>query len=79
MLVCCAAALLCGCSDSPRDKQGRLVAEKNETCADEFIMHNDGMVYRFKYVVIDGHEYLLGRHDRGICVTHSPKCECKKW
>ena len=29
-----------------------------------------------QYVVIDGHEYLFVRHDRGGGITHSPKCDC---
>lgn len=30
------------------------------------------------YVVIDGHEYLFVRYERGLGMTHSPKCSCVK-
>ena len=30
------------------------------------------------YVEIDGHEYLCVNYDRGLGMTHSPKCSCVK-
>ena len=81
MLVCCAASmLLCGCDSSERDKHGRLIAERDtrDTEDNSFIVKDYGSIIRFKYVIVDKHEYLISTFDRGIGVTHSPNCQCGK-
>ena len=79
MLVCCAAALLlCGCGSSERDKQGRLIADRDVEDSNSFIVKDYGNIIRFKYVIVDKHEYLISTHDRGIGITHSPNCQCGK-
>ena len=75
-----AIGLLCfliGCSESPRNDEGNYVAEKDEN--NEFhirIGKGNGERY-FRYVEVDGHEYLVmdGTHKSGL--THSPKCNCQ--
>ena len=67
---------MCGCGSSPTDNVGRLVAEESKQKAKTFVITDYGRVYDFKYVVIDKHEYLVSTFDRGIGLTHSPKCWC---
>ena len=78
MLVCCITLLLCGCGSSERDKQGRLIADRDVEDSNSFIVKDYGNIIRFKYVIVDKHEYLISTHDRGIGITHSPNCQCGK-
>ena len=71
--------LLCGCiPSSPTDKSGRLVAEQDKNNKNVFIIENNGMKIMFRYIIIDKHEYIISIYDRGIGLTHSPKCQCNK-
>ena len=79
MLVCCAASmLLCGCDSSERDKNGKLIAERDAEDSNRFIVKDYGNVITFTYVIVDKHEYLMSTHDRGIGIAHSPNCQCRK-
>lgn len=77
IIAACMLAML-GCSSSERDKQGRLIAECDTEDSNSFIVKDYGNIIRFKYVIVDKHEYLISTYDRGIGITHSPKCACIK-
>ena len=67
-------ALACGCGSGPVDGHGRIVAEERD---DEFVILIGGNRTYFRYVVIDGHEYLMMNPRTAYPgVTHSPKCPC---
>lgn len=77
LAILAASLVLCGCEVSERDKYNRFVAEKDVERANEFIIKDPNRgIHRFNYAVIDGHEYILCHHDRGIGISHSPKCHC---
>ena len=69
--------LLVGCSESPVDENGRYISYKSGNSFVVKIGKGNGD-YTFRYVVVDGHEYLMmsGTHRSGL--THSPKCGCLK-
>ena len=67
------------------DKQGRPVAVQNKTDKTDSAAEKNCYYFEFnhlpvtlKYVMFDGHEYVVARSDRGLGITHSPRCECKK-
>ena len=67
------------------DKQGRPVAVQNKTDETDSAVEKNCYYFEFnhlqvtlKYVMFDGHEYIVARSDRGIGIAHSPRCECKK-
>ena len=69
---------ICGCyRESPVDKSGRRIAEQDPQSQNEFKMHDVGCEYRFRYITVDGHEYLLCLFDRGVGMSYSPKCQCQ--
>ena len=84
IVKCAAAAMLAmlmhGCGSSERDAEGRLVASKLEgpDNASAFTLVECGVPYTFRYVVVDEHEYVICTHDRGVGISHSPRCQCRK-
>ena len=76
-----AIGLLCflvGCSESPVDESGRHVAKRSGTNEFNMVMFPGNGEQTFRYIMVDGHEYLVmtGCHRSGL--THSPKCPCLK-
>ena len=76
-----AIGLLCflvGCSESPVDESGRHVAERSGTNEFNAFLSPGNGIWTFRYVMVDGHEYIImsGPHRSGL--THSPKCQCQK-
>ena len=65
-----------GCSESPVDENGRPIAERNGTNEFKAVLYPGSGEWTFRYIMIDGHEYLvmIGCHRSGL--THSPKCPC---
>jgi len=62
MVVILVAALLAGCMK--QDEKGRTIYPLNSSA--------------MRYIVFDGHEYVMyDAYNRGS-VCHSPKCECRK-
>ena len=66
------------------DEQGRPIAvqkqiEKTISTAEKnrYCFKFDYMQVTLKYVMFDGHEYVAVRNEKGIGITHSPRCECK--
>ncbi len=68
--------LLIGCSESLVDESGRHVAERSGTNEFNMVLCPGTGEWTFRYIMVDGHEYLLmtGCHRSGL--THSPKCPC---
>jgi len=68
--------LLLGCSESPRNENGHHVAEKTSDGFSIRLAPGSGD-WTFKYIEVDGHEFLvmMGTHRSGF--THSPKCKCQ--
>ena len=64
-----------GCSESPVNESGKHIAERSETNKFEVVLC-PGWKLTFRYIMVDGHEYLMmyGTHRSGL--THSPKCQC---
>ena len=67
------------------DEQGRPVAvqkqtEKTLSAAEKncYRFELNGMPVTLKYVMFDGHEYVVARRHRCFGITHSPRCECRK-
>ena len=79
-IVLAACLMMCGCGSSERDAEGRLVASKIEglDTASEFTLVECGVPYTFRYAVVDEHEYVICTHDRGVGISHSPRCQCRK-
>ena len=65
--------LLIGCSDSPKNEKGVLLAEKD---GNEYSLTLSGTRLYLRYVQIDEHEYLWMRGPYMGSITHSPKCPC---
>ena len=75
-----------GCvPESKIDEQGRPVAVQKQT--ERTLSAAEKNCYRFelngvqvtlKYVMFDGHEYVVARRHTGFGITHSPRCECRK-
>lgn len=86
IVVSILAALLAGCiPESKVDEQGRPVAvQKNvdKSCSTKekntYYFDFNSLPVVVKYAVIDGHEYVVARSDRGLGITHSPRCKCGK-
>ena len=57
-----------GCDRPETDKQGRHVFKPNKYTG----------LGTFKYIIFDGHEYVMfsNYNQGGIC--HSPKCSCRR-
>ena len=80
------AAMLAGCMpECKTDEKGRPVAvqkqtEKTSPAAEKncYYFEFNNLPVILKYVMFDGHEYIVARSDRGLGITHSPKCECRK-
>lgn len=80
------ALFYAGCvPESKVDKQGRPVAvqksiDKTDSAAEKncYYFKFNNLPVTLKYVMFDGHEYVVARSDRGLGITHSPKCECRK-
>jgi hypothetical protein len=70
--------LLIGCSESPVDESGRHVAERSGTNEFNMVLVPGNGEQTFRYIMVDGHEYLVmtGCYRSGL--THSPKCPCHK-
>ena len=84
-LIVIAGSMICGCSyETKIDDQGRPVAvqEQSEKISsavkNNYHFNFDTLPVRLKYVMFDGHEYVVARSDRGLGITHSPRCSCKK-
>ena len=75
-----------GCvPESKIDEQGRPVAVQKQTekalsAAEKncYYFEFNGLQVILKYVMFDGHEYVVARRNRSFGITHSPRCECKK-
>lgn len=75
-----------GCvPESKIDEQGRPVAVQKQTekalsAAEKncYYFEFNGMLVTLKYVMFDGHEYVVAKRGSGFGITHSPRCECKK-
>lgn len=67
---------LVGCSKSPVDESGRHIAERRGTNEFNVVLFPGGGESRFRYIMVDGHEYIVmtGCYRSGL--THSPKCPC---
>ena len=86
IVVSVLAAMLAGCIPKSKvDKQGRPVAVQKKV--DKPCLAKEKNTYYFdfnnlpvvvKYVVIDSHEYVVARSDRGLGIAHSPRCKCGK-
>ena len=75
LLTLAVSLCLVGCTESQRERneKGQLkfaIGEKMPTSALKF--------WTPTYIEIDGHEYLAIDYDRGLGLTHSPKCSCLK-
>ena len=70
--------LIIGCSESPVDESGKHVAKRSGANEFNMVMFPGNGEQTFRYVMVDGHEYLVmtGCHRSGL--THSPKCQCLK-
>jgi hypothetical protein len=75
-LLAIGLCLLIGCSESPRNAEGNLMAEKDDHNEFHIRLGNGNGEWYFRYIEVDGHEYLImtGTHRSGL--THSPKCPC---
>ena len=67
------------------DEQGRPVAvqkqtEKTLSAAEKncYRFEFNGLQVTLKYVMFDGHEYVVARRHRCFGITHSPRCKCRK-
>ena len=75
-----------GCvPESKIDEQGRPVAVQKQTekalsAAEKncYYFEFNGLQVILKYVMFDGHEYVVARRHRCFGITHSPRCECRK-
>ena len=75
-----------GCvPESKIDEQGRPVAVQKQTekalsAAEKncYRFELNGMPVTLKYVMFDGHEYVVARRNTCFGITHSPRCECRK-
>ena len=75
-----AIGLLCfiiGCSESPVDNDGRYLAEKSGNLS-SVRLYKGSVDIDFRYIMIDGHEYVLMTAVYMGGLTHSPKCPCLK-
>lgn len=78
--------LYAGCAPEYKvDKQGRPVAmqksiDKTDSAAEKncYYFEFNHLPVTLKYVMFDGHEYVVARSDRGLGITHSPRCKCRK-
>ena len=70
------AIVMCGCESSRKDANGRLVSQVDPDDSSLHVINDKGEFYKFKYMVVDGHEYLVCRRGDGVAISHSPKCEC---
>ena len=67
------AACLCGCNPN----EGCIEVEGNIRATRYTKESFPCLDYKTPtYVEIDGHEYLCVVYDRGLGMTHSPKCSC---
>ena len=64
-----------GCSESPVNESGKHIAERSGTNKFEVVLR-PGWKLTFRYIIVDGHEYLIMREHYGSGLTHSPKCSC---
>ena len=64
-----------GCDEvSPQNENGALIGKKD---GDKWIVNMGiGDPLRFRYVIIDGHTYLIMFTTNRGGLTHSPKCPC---
>lgn len=69
---------LVGCSESSVDESGRHVAKRSGTNEFNMVLFPGNGEQTFRYIMVDGHEYLVmtGAYRSGL--THSPKCPCHK-
>ena len=67
--------LVVGCSKSPQNESGAFVGRQVGT-NEWSVSLNAGVDWKFRYAMVDGHEYVImsGIHISGL--THSPKCAC---
>jgi len=78
--------LYAGCAPECKvDKQGRPVAvqkqpDKASPAAEKnyYYFEFNHLPVTLKYVMFDDHEYVVARSDRGLGITHSPRCKCRK-
>ena len=73
------------CPEYKIDEQGRPVAVQkkvDKTCSagekNTYYFDFNHLPVVVKYVMIDGHEYVVARSDRGLGIAHSPRCKCRK-
>lgn len=73
--ACVFLVLILGCDNSKLNEKGFPVGSPADEDGD-FAVRMNGSPWFFRYVEIDGHEYLMmhGMHRSGI--THSPNCKC---
>ena len=77
-LLAIGLCFLIGCSESPRNAEGNLMAEKDDHNEFHIRLGKCNGEWYFRYIEVDGHEYLImtGTHRSGL--THSPKCKCQE-
>ena len=77
-VMICLGFLLSGCfrPESPVDAQGRLVATKTQDGFElSFAPYASGCTFR--YVMVDGHEYIIIATTHRSGMAHSPRCPCR--
>lgn len=80
------AAMLAGCMpECKTDEKGRPIAvqkqtEKTSSATEKntYYLEVNHLPVILKYVMFDGHEYIIAKGDKGLGITHSPRCECRK-
>ena len=64
-----------GCSESPVNESGKHIAERSGTNKFEVCLC-PGWKLKFRYIIVDEHEYLIMTEHSGYGLTHSPRCSC---
>ena len=64
-----------GCDESPVDESGRHIGEPDGDRI-KVVIVKGAEPLMFRYVLVDGHEYLVMTGASRAGVTHSPKCKC---
>lgn len=70
------SVLVCGCDNSKPNEKGFPVGTATED--GEFAVRINGSPWFFRYVEVDGHEYLMMHGSYRSGITHSPNCKCLK-
>lgn len=79
ILSTAASLLLTGCDkDNPVDGEGRLVAVSKADTVSSLTIPNAASNLELRYIIFDGHEYVVMTGYRKAGITHSPRCKCLK-